>query len=296
MLMETIKYQGEEIWNWSCKSSGGWGAIRKLNISFLINYIQGKMYIGSSMRAFVMLYWNFMKINIVKEAGFPFLVIDSVSCWLRDLEPECWLFHRMYGKCLDHNRQCSWANVIKGCLMTLQLWGITMMWNGGELSRVSMMDTTWASLVTIFFSSLVNFEPDIVWWTQFELNCVVWVLIVYIFVVWLAALFCDYASLWRLHSMLANSDVYDFHDVLGFSVRGSAWKEVVPFSEPSPRLLFIRTSAIWRGWDAVGPESNHLGPSLMLSIVYSLCISVCDLTSLWLTGKSAIYDQIPNFY
>lgn len=47
--------------------------------------------------------------------------------------------------------------------------------------------------------------------------------------------------------MFAVSDVYNFHDVLGFSVHGSAWKEAVPFSEPPPRLLLIRTSAIWRG-------------------------------------------------
>lgn len=101
-----IPRRREKNWNWNCNSSRGWRAIRKVNISFLNNYIQGKMYIGSSMRAFLMLYWYFMKINIVKEAGFPFLVIDSGSCWLRDLEPECWLFHRPYGKCLDHNRQC----------------------------------------------------------------------------------------------------------------------------------------------------------------------------------------------
>lgn len=42
-----------------------------------------------------------------------------------------------------------------------QLWGITMMCNGGELSGASMMDSSWASLVKMFISSLVNFEPDI---------------------------------------------------------------------------------------------------------------------------------------
>lgn len=42
-----------------------------------------------------------------------------------------------------------------------QLWGITMMCNGGELSGASMMDSSWASLVKMFISSLVNFESDI---------------------------------------------------------------------------------------------------------------------------------------
>lgn len=48
----------------------------------------------------------------------------------------------------------------KGMLMICLLWGITAMCNGREVSRVSVMDTVWATLVHVFTNFLVDFGPD----------------------------------------------------------------------------------------------------------------------------------------
>lgn len=49
----------------------------------------------------------------------------------------------------------------QGMLMICLLWGTTVMCNGREMSRVSVVDTVWATLVQMFTNSLVDFEPDL---------------------------------------------------------------------------------------------------------------------------------------